>query len=58
MTGSRSRYSISAIHFTSTRLVIGTIISYFRNSNDISYISGINDTIPGVILISSNLDSD
>ena len=42
----------------STRLVIGTIIYYFRDISDISYISEINDTFPVVILISSNLDSD
>jgi hypothetical protein len=36
----------------STHLVIDTIIYYFR---DTSYISGINDIFPEVILISSNL---
>ena len=42
----------------STHLVIGTIIYYFRNINDISYISGINDTFLEVYLIITNLDSD
>jgi hypothetical protein len=40
----------------STRLVIDTIIYYFCNISDISYISGINDAFPVVISITANLD--
>jgi hypothetical protein len=42
----------------STHLAIGTIIYYFRNINDNSYISGTINTFLEVNLITTNLDSD